>query len=116
MRTWALVAVLGIAGCSTAPTPEPPPVLTPTPSPLPSGYIEIEIVTHCGLHWPRIEYDGQLWRFDVEEQPNPPPDWDNPWAVVQIKPGLNGAPIVIGPGGSEWQLIPAEPEPPSTCS
>jgi len=45
--------------------------LMPTlpPTPLPSGMIEI--VTHCGLGFVRIEYDGQGWRFDVDDQPKP---------------------------------------------
>jgi hypothetical protein len=84
------------------------PAPSSTPSPLPSGLIEI--VTHCGLDFVRIEYEGQLWRFDVVEgQPNPPGGWGFNTTVVQIKPRPSG-PIVIGPDGSEWQLIPAQPD------
>lgn len=83
------------------------PVPTPDPTPLPSG--SIEIVTHCGLDFVRIEFEGQIWRFDVQDQPNPPAGWGNPTAVVQLKPGKDG-PIVVGPDGSEWQLIHAQPD------
>lgn len=78
-----------------------------SPSPLPSG--SIEIVTHCGLGFVRIEFEGQLWQFDVEEQPNPPDGWGFNTTVVQLRPGPDG-PIVVGPDGSEWQLIPAQPD------
>jgi len=77
----------------------------PTPTPLPSG--SIEIVTHCGLDFVRIEYEGRLWRFDVEDEPNAPAGWGFNTTVVQLKAGPDG-PIVIGPDGSEWELIPAE--------
>ena len=87
---------------------DPPP--TPEPSPLPSG--SIEIVTHCGLDFVRIEFEGQLWRFDVEDEPNPPDGWGFNTTVVQIRPGQDG-PIVVGPDGSEWQLIPAQPDSPA---
>ena len=83
------------------------PMPTETQTPLPSGMIEI--VTHCGLGFVRIEYEGQVWRFDVDDQPNPPEGWGFNTTVVQLKPGPNG-PIVIGPGVSEWPLIPAEPD------
>jgi hypothetical protein len=84
-------------------SPPPPP---PTPTPLPSGLIQI--FTHCGLDDPRIEYDGQLWRFDVEDQANTPDGWGSDFPVVQIRSGPDG-PIVTGPDGSEWQLILADP-------
>ena len=83
-----------------------PPPPTPTPTPLPSGLIQI--FTHCGLDDPRIEYDGQLWRFDVEDQANTPDGWGSDFPVVQIRSGPDG-PIVTGPDGSEWQLILADP-------
>ena len=91
---------------------EPTPVITPTP--LPSGFIEI--VTHCGLEFPRIEFDGQLWKFDVDEPSGNPPDgWGYNVTVVQIRPGPMG-PIITGPDGSEWQLIPADrDEEPRLC-
>lgn len=82
------------------------PVPTPDPSPLPSG--AIEIVTHCGLGFVRLEYEGVIWRFDVQDQGNPPAGWGFNTTVVQLRPGPNG-PIVIGPDGSEWPLILAEP-------
>ena len=75
----------------------------------------IEIFTHCGLDWVRIEYDGQLWRFDIEDQANPPKGWSTASSVVQLVPGSTG-PIIIGPDGSEWPLIPADPNsPPGVC-
>lgn len=84
-----------------------------SPSPLPSG--SIAIVTHCGLDFVRIEYEGQLWRFDVEEHANPPDGWGFNTTVVQLRPGPDG-PIVVGPDGAEWQLIPAgPPSSPSIC-
>jgi len=83
-----------------------PPPPTPTPTPLASGLIQI--FTHCGLDDPRIEYDGQLWRFDVEDQANTPDGWGSDFPVVQIRSGPDG-PIVTGPDGSEWQLILADP-------
>ena len=83
-----------------------PPPPTPTPTPLPSGLIQI--FTHCGLDDPRIEYDGELWRFDVEDQANTPDGWGTDFPVVQIRSGPEG-PIVTGPDGSEWQLILADP-------
>ncbi len=83
-----------------------PPPPTPTPTPLPSGLIQI--FTHCGLGDLRIEYDGQLWRFDVEDQANTPDGWGSDFPVVQIRSGPEG-PIVTGPDGSEWQLILADP-------
>ncbi len=83
--------------------PEPEP--TPEPEPLASD--EVEIVTHCGLGFARVEWEGQTWKFDVEDpDPNPPLGWDNPTDVIKIRPGPEG-PIAIGPDGSEWQLIPA---------
>jgi len=91
----------------------PPPI--PTPTPLPPGLIEVH--THCGLSYPRIEYDGQLWRFDVDDDSASAPDgWGFNSTVVQIRPAPDG-PIVTGPDGSEWQLILADPEedPPSGC-
>ena len=91
--------------------PEPTPIVTPTP--LPPGFIEI--TTHCGLDFPRIEFEGELWKFDVEDSGSPPEGWGFNSTVVQIKPGPNG-PIVIGPDGSEWQLIPARPtDAPRVC-
>ena len=84
-----------------------PPPPTPTPSPLPSGLIQIS--THCGLDDPRIEYDGQVWRFDVEGQSSTPDGWGSDFPVVQIRSGSDG-PIVTGPDGSEWQLILADPD------
>ena len=84
-------------------SPAPP---TPTPTPLPSGFIQI--FTHCGLDDPRIEYGGELWRFDVEDQANSPDGWGSDFPVVQIRPGPEG-PIVTAPDGSEWQLVPADP-------
>jgi hypothetical protein len=84
-----------------------PPPATPTPTPLPSGLIQI--FTHCGLDDPRIEYNGQLWRFNVEDQANTPDGWGSDFPVVQIKSGPEG-PIVTGPDGSEWQLILADPD------
>lgn len=90
---------------------EPVPAATPTP--LPSGMIEI--VTHCGLDFVRIEYEGRVWRFDVDDQPNPPEGWGFNTTVVELVPSPTG-PIVIGPDGSEWPLIPAEPDPsPGIC-
>lgn len=84
-------------------TPPPP---TPTPTPLPSGLIEV--LTHCGLSHARIEYDGQLWRFNVEGDSNAPDGWGFNTTVVQIRPGPEG-PIITGPDGSEWQLVLADP-------
>jgi hypothetical protein len=92
--------------------PDPTPVITPTP--LPAGFIEI--VTHCGLDFPRIRFEGEIWKFDVDEpMPNPPEGWGFNTTVVEIRPGPEG-PVVIGPDGSEWQLILADPdEPPMYC-
>ena len=80
--------------------PEP----EPTPEPLASD--EVEITTHCGLDFARVEWEGRVWKFDVEDQANPPWWWGNPTEVVQIRPGPDG-PIVIGPFFTRWQLIPA---------
>jgi len=77
------------------------------PTPLPSGMIEI--VTHCGLGFVRIQYEGQVWRFDVDDQPNPPDGWGFSTTLVELVPSSTG-PIVLGPDGSEWPLIPAEPD------
>jgi hypothetical protein len=87
---------------------------TASPSPLPSG--SIEITTHCGLDFPRIEYEGELWKFDIDEPTGNPPDgWGFNTAIVQIRSGPNG-PIVTGPDGSEWQLVPAAPgDSPGAC-
>ena len=88
--------------------PDPTPVVTATP--LPSGFIEI--VTHCGLDFPRIEFEGAIWRFDVDETAvNPPAGWGFNTTVVEIRSGPSG-PVVTGPDGSEWQLIPADPDEP----
>jgi hypothetical protein len=76
------------------------------PTPLASG--EIEIFVHCGLGWVRIDWEGAVWRFDVDEDPNPPPGWGFNFAVVQIEPGPSG-PIVTGPDGSVRELIRADP-------
>lgn len=84
------------------PVPETPSV---TPSPLPTNHVEI--VTHCGLEFARVEYDGQLWRFRVEQQANSPPGWGFNTTVVEVRPGPDG-PIVIGPDGSVWPLVPVE--------
>ncbi len=83
------------------------PVPTPDPTPLPSG--SIEILTHCGLGFVRIEFEGVLWRFDAGNDPNPPAGWGFTTTVVELKPGPDG-PIVIGPDGSEWPLISADPK------
>jgi len=89
------------------------PMPTATPTPLPSGMIEI--VTHCGLDFVRIEFEGQVWRFDVDDQPNPPEGWGFNTTVVELVPSPTG-PIVIGPDGSELPLVPAEPDPsPRIC-
>ena len=89
------------------------PMATVPPTPLPSGMIEI--VTHCGLGFVRIEHEGQLWRFDVDDQPNPPEGWGRNTTVVELVASPTG-PIVIGPDGSEWPLIPAELDPsPGVC-
>ena len=91
----------------TAPAP------TVTPTPLPSGFIEI--TTHCGLDFVLIQFEGQQWRFDVEDKGSPPEGWGFNTTVVHLKPGSDG-PIVIGPDGSEWQLVPADPDdPPGLC-
>lgn len=84
-----------------------PPPPTPTPTPLPSGLIEV--LTHCGLSYPRIEYDGQLWRFDIEDDSSAPDGWGFNTTIVQIRSGPEG-PIVTGPDGSEWQLVLADPD------
>jgi hypothetical protein len=82
-------------------------------TPLPSGHIEI--VTHCGLDFVRIEYQGATWRFDVSDQGSEPEGWGFNTTVVQIIPGDSG-PVVIGPDGSERRLIPADPaETPGMC-
>ena len=92
---------------------EPLPTSPVSPSPLPSGLIEI--ITHCGLDFVRIEYEGQLWRFDVEDDGNPPEGWGFNTTVVELRAGRKG-PIVTGPDGSEWQLIPADPgDAPGAC-
>jgi hypothetical protein len=92
---------------------EPPTTPSVSPTPLPSG--SIDVTTHCGLDFVRIEYEGQVWKFDVEDQANPPEGWGFDRTVVQIRSGSNG-PIVTGPDGSEWQLVPAAPgDSPGVC-
>jgi hypothetical protein len=93
---------------------EPPATPLVTPSPLPPGFIEI--TTHCGLDFPRIEFEGRVWKFDIEEPTGSPPEgWGFNTTVVQIRSGPNG-PIVTGPDGSEWHLIPAAPsDSPRVC-
>jgi hypothetical protein len=83
------------------------------PTPLPSG--QLEIVTHCGLDFVRIEWEGDIWRFDADDQPNPPPGWGFNTTIVEIEPGPSG-PIVTGPDGSRWELIRADPaDAPGMC-
>ena len=93
---------------------EPPTTPSVSPTPLPSG--SIEITTHCGLDFPRIEYEGQLWKFYIDEPTgNPPEGWGFNTTIVQIRSGPNG-PIVTGPDGSEWQLVPAaQDDSPRAC-
>ena len=88
------------------------PEAPPEPEPLASD--EVEIVTHCGLDFARVEYEGQTWKFDVRDEPNAPPGWGSNTAVIRLRPGPNG-PIAIGPDGSEWQLIPAVDEEGDVC-
>lgn len=93
--------------------PLPPEEPSPVPTPLPSGFVEI--MTHCGLGHARIEYGGEVWCFDVGDEPNPPAGWGFNTTIVEIVPGDSG-PIVIGPNGSEWPLVRAEPdESPGIC-
>ncbi len=91
-----------------------PPPPTPEPTPLPSGLIQINV--HCGLGYPRIEFDGQVWRFKAEGDGNTPAGWGSDDPVVQIRSGPDG-PIITAPDGSEWQLILADSdeEAPSGC-
>jgi hypothetical protein len=79
----------------------------PDPTPEPLGPNEVEIVTHCGLDFARVDFEGQTWKFDVEEQANAPWGWGSNTQVVTLKPGADG-PIVIGPDSSVWHLIPAD--------
>ena len=83
------------------------PSIPPIP-PTPLASDEIEIFTHCGLGWVRIDWEGETWQFDVGDEPNPPPGWGFNYTVVQIEPGPSG-PIVTGPDGSRWELIRADP-------
>jgi hypothetical protein len=97
-------------GGRAQPPPEPPP---PPETPLPSGFIEI--MTHCGLDFVRIEYEGQLWRFPANGDANPPAGWGFNTTVVELRAGPQG-PVVIGPDGAEWPLILADPaDPPPMC-
>jgi hypothetical protein len=114
------VIVLVAGGCaSTVPPPSSTPTTLPSVTTLPSATTLpatlVEIVTHCGLAFPRVEYDGQVWRFDVEDDGNPPEGWGLNTTVVKLVPGDDG-PTVIGPDDSRWELIPAPPdESPGVC-
>ena len=69
----------------------PPQTPTPVPTPLPSG--SIQIMTHCGLGYVRIEFEGEVWRFDVDDHDNngnPPPGWGFNTTVVEIRSGPDG--------------------------
>lgn len=86
---------------------------TAPPTPLPPG--QLEIVTHCGLGWVRIEWEGETWRFPVDDEPTRPSGWGFNTTVVQIEPGPSG-PIVTGPDGSQRELIRADPaDEPGPC-
>jgi hypothetical protein len=89
--------------------PEPPPEAPAL------GPDEVEIVTHCGLGFARVEFEGKIWRFDMENpDPNPPRGWGNPTEVITVKEGPDG-PIAIGPDGSEWHLVPVGDDEPEVC-
>lgn len=68
----------------------------------------VQVVAHCGLDFVRIEWGGSTWRFDVPNQDSPPEGWVD-FQDVEIV-SRDGEPMVIGPDGQDWPLIPADPE------
>lgn len=108
MNRIVLVAIVAIAlaACATTTVETGEPSTSDAPTPLPSG--QVEVVAHCGLDWVRIEYDGSIWRFEVPDQDGPPEGWLD-FQTVEIIAGESG-PVVVGPDGLEWALVPADPE------
>jgi hypothetical protein len=114
MERFCVAAILGmvLAACATTIAEREEPSTSNAPTPLPSGLVQV--VAHCGLDFARIEYEGSTWRFDVPHQESPPEGWLD-FQDVQIVSGESG-PVVIGPDGLEWALIPADPaETPGLC-
>ena len=58
----------------------------------------VEIVTHCGLGYSTIEYDGQQWHIE-DFGGNPPLEWGNPHDTITVG-RLNGEVVALGPDGS----------------
>ena len=77
----------------------------PDPTPLPSGFVEI--TTHCGLAWAVVEFQGEWWTFDVEDQADPE-NLSFGSEVVRVEEGPTG-PVVTRPDGSRWPLVPLRP-------
>jgi hypothetical protein len=86
----------------------------PDPTPLPSGFVEI--TTHCGLGWAVVEFQGEWWTFDVEDQDGRPAGtlgFDT--EVVRVEEGPTG-PVVTRQDGSQWTLVRYRPGPtPRVC-
>lgn len=76
----------------------------------------IEINTHCGLEFARIEYQGSVWRFEHGAVLESTERWPSFTTVFQIYVGESG-PVVRAPDGSKWVLIPTDPDdrPDLTC-
>ena len=75
----------------------------PDPTPLPSGFVEI--TTHCGLDYAVVEFQGEWWTFDVEDQDGRPAGSVGfGTEVVRVEEGLTG-PVVTRPDGSQWTLV-----------
>jgi hypothetical protein len=76
----------------------------------------VEILTHCGLGYPVIDYQGRQWEFEgVGADPNPPAGWGNPFDVIYITRVEGQRAIAVGPDGRKWSLVETDQVPRGGC-
>lgn len=81
----------------------------------PSGP-SLEVWTHCGLDWARVEYDGRMWRFEgAEGQHNNPPGWGDPRDTIVVLEIEGDRMVAAGPDGKQWILTVTEQVPDRGC-
>jgi hypothetical protein len=105
-----LVAIL--AACQAAPEPTAQPTAEPTATPPGEP---VQVVSHCGLAWPVVEYAGAHWKFDADHDPNAPPGWTG-IDTVYIETLEDGTVRALGPDGLVYRLVETnQTEPDGMC-
>lgn len=98
MKRLLAMAVL-LAGCAFQPAGDP-----------------VEVMTHCGLAYPVIEYQGRSWKFeDPGTSGNPPLGWGNPSDVIYVTRVQADRVTAIGPDGKQWELVQSNDPAPFGC-